>query len=99
MFKTVVLIAFNVISSIAPPSAAPVEPRTDTGKIEACRILHQEDPSVATVQCLAFLETGQASGTTDWVPPFCRALAYYEPEMFFSIYGSIADCIAHNEDE
>lgn len=84
--------------SIAEP-AVPVRaaPLLSAGPlVEACRVMHEEDPSVAVAQCLGYLEASAAPRESDWVPPFCRALAYYDPELFYSIYATAADCVLHN---
>lgn len=94
-------LAIIALLSFVEPEV-PLRAETPSGEgnlVEACRVMHKEDPGVAVAQCLGFLEAEATSRESDWVPPFCRALAYYEPELFYSIYASVADCVVHNRQE
>lgn len=97
MLRARLLVALPLLACFALPKAAHAEPSADKGsRLEACRVLHQEDPGVSVVECLGFLQSSDPSQETGWTPPFCRALVYYDPEFFYSIYVSIADCVARN---
>lgn len=96
-FKLTQVILILAISAL--PQSAPAEPQTDRqNMVEACRVIHRQDPSVAISQCLDFLQSTGAQHQTDWTQPFCRALSYYEPELFYSLYASVSDCVMHNGD-
>ncbi len=89
-----------LLSFVEPGMRVRAEPPTGAGNlVEACRVMHEEDPSVALAQCLAFLQASATSRESNWVPPFCRALAYYDPELFYSIYANVADCVVHNRQD
>lgn len=92
--QVVLILAFSAL-----PQSAPAEPQADRqNMVEACRVIHQQDPSVAITQCLDFLQSTATAHQADWAQPFCRALSYYEPELFYSLYGSVADCVVHNRE-
>jgi len=98
MARVSLIIAFALLCSFAEPlpvRAAPTTSRSDI--LQACLVLHRWDESVSSVQCLGFLDTIDMSPQGNWVPPFCRALDYFEPELFYSLYNSVADCIARNK--
>jgi hypothetical protein len=91
------LLALALLAFFALPTRISAEPSNDKdNRIQACRVLHQEDPGVSIVECLGFLQSVYPSPETGWTPPFCRALVYYEPEFFYSLYVSVADCVARN---
>lgn len=97
MRKARLLVAVTLLM-IEAPKTANAQPPSDKGNtLQACRVIHQEDESVVVTDCMQFLQTSGKVVDTDWPPPFCRALAYYEPELFYSVYTSVADCIAHNK--
>lgn len=97
MLKVRLLIALALLACLALPNASRAESPSDKGnRVQACRVLHQEDPGVSVVDCLGFLQSLDPSPETSWTPPFCRALVYYEPEFFYSLYVSVADCVARN---
>lgn len=97
MRKTILLVALTLLM-IEGAKTANAEPQTDKGNmLQACRVLNQEDETVAVTDCMQFLRTSGTTVDMDWPPPFCRALAYYEPELFYSVYTSVADCVVHNK--
>lgn len=99
MLEVKLIVVVALLSFLPPLRVAQAEPSADRANMfQACSVLHREDPSVSVVQCLGFLQASDTSPKTDWVPPFCRALAYYEPELFYSAYTSVPDCVVHNED-
>lgn len=97
MLKTGTFPVLAVASFSALPAAAQTQSETNkTNMVQACRVMHQEDVTVTVAQCLDFLQASDASRDSDWTAPFCRALAYYEPELFYSLYNSPNDCVVHN---
>lgn len=91
--------AILILAISALPQSALAEPQTERqNMVEACGVIHRQDPSVAISQCLDFLQSTAAQHQTDWAQPFCRALSYYEPELFYSLYVSVPDCVMHNRE-
>lgn len=98
MRKNGVLAALALPSFFAPPAAAQTQSETNKmNMIQACRVMHQEDVTVSVGECLDFLQASATPADKDWTTPFCRALAYFEPELFYSLYKSTGDCVAHNQ--
>ncbi len=83
--------------SAMPALSLAQQPAASGDSLQACRVMHQEEASVSVSDCLLFLQSSGASPHAGWVSPFCRALAFYEPELFYSLYSNLADCVAHNE--
>lgn len=99
MLKIQILAGLALLSGFATPAplAAQRAPAS-VNMVQACRVMHQEEASVSVSDCIFFLQSSGASPETGWVSPFCRALAFYEPELFYSLYANIADCVVHNEE-
>jgi hypothetical protein len=99
MLKTALLVALTLLNPVEFPNSAgaATAPDRTSNMLQACRVMHQEEASVSVSDCMEFLETTQRAVETDWVPPFCRALVNYEPELFFSLYTSVTDCVVHNK--
>ena len=92
------LAAAFLLPAFAMPTATNATPPTNTGdNLIACRLLNQEDPNVSVGQCLGFVQTIYTSHEHGWVPHYCSALAYYEPQTFDEQYDSLADCIITNQ--
>lgn len=97
MSKSRLLVPLALLACVALPKASLAEPSSDKlNRVQACRVLHQEDPGVSVVECLGLLQSLDLPPEAGWTPPFCRALVYYEPEFFYSLYISVADCVARN---
>jgi hypothetical protein len=89
-----------LLALVEPPAPAQAAHAIDAAPlVQACRVMHEEDPSVSLAQCLGFVQASAVSQESDWVPPFCRALAYYDPELFYSVYANVADCVVHNHQD
>ena len=94
------LMTLAILSCVVVPKASRAEPQTDNGSaFQACGVLHREDPNVSVAECARFLEASAWPRKAGWVPPFCLALAYYEPELFYSVYTSATDCVVHNGED
>lgn len=85
-------------SSLTVPAVAGAAPPTNTGdNLAACRGTVSEDPNVSLGGCLGFVQTIYVSHDYGWIPHYCAALEYYEPDVFDALYDSQADCIIANE--
>jgi hypothetical protein len=97
-YATSLLALIFLSSSLALPTAATAAPPTNTAdNLAACRQLNQDDPNVSVGQCLGFVQTIDTSHEHGWIPHYCRALLYYEPESFDEQYDSVPECIITNE--
>jgi hypothetical protein len=97
-YATSLLALAFALSSVSMPTGASAAPATNAGdNLAACRQLNQEDPNVSVGGCLGFVQTFYTSHEHGWIPHYCRALLYYEPESFYEQYDSVPDCIQANE--
>jgi hypothetical protein len=99
MSKLTPLAAFLLLgSSFAMPTVAAAAPPSNTAdNLAGCRAIVADDPNVTLGGCLGFVETIYASHDHGWIPHYCAALQYYEPDAFWSLYDSQSDCIITNQ--
>ena len=83
-------------SPLSIPSAALAAPPTDTlFNLEQCRGTSSEDPNIALGECVGFVQTLYLT-EDGWVPHYCRAFLYFEPDAFYALYDDVPDCIVSN---
>lgn len=99
MFKQLTpLIACVVLSG---PFAAPAmaqggqAPPNTSANLAFCRDFIQEVPGVTLGGCVSFLGT-QDLGSPGFITHLCQAFEGSDPENFYQLYDSLADCIASN---
>lgn len=81
---------------VVPASANGAPPNNTADNLASCRSISSDDANISVGQCLGFVQTIYLSPEDGWIPHYCDAFQYYEPEAFAALYDDVADCVVEN---
>lgn len=95
------LTPFLVAALIYAPNATPAvaqraAPPKTSDNLAFCAEFIQGVNGLALGECLSFLQTSDL-GTPGFIPHLCTAFEKSDPEDFYLVYDSFADCVVSNQ--
>ena len=94
---TPLLTAILLSGSFASPARAETQaPPNTSDNVAFCADFIQGVEGVSLGKCLSFLQTSDLN-SPGFVAQLCRAFEASDPEDFYPLYDSVADCIATNQ--
>lgn len=84
--------------SASPVTAQPSAPPSTSGNIAFCQDFIQQVEGVTLGRCLGFLQTSDL-GSPGFIAQLCTAFEASDPEDFYLLYDSFADCVVTNHQQ